>query len=74
MSHEEQLRAAYFSAINSGHKASRNHLKMAAFSYLETGQVPNLTTRLAAKFKRSVQPFCDYLRAKHSNQNDGKQK
>lgn len=73
MSQEEQLKAAYFNAINSGHKASRDRLKMAAFSYLETGQEPFLTARLAAKFKRSVQPFCDYISNKHRNQNDGKQ-
>ena len=73
MTQEEQLKAAYFNAINSGHKASRDRLKMAAFSYLETGQAPNLTARLAAKFKRSVKPFCDYIGCKHHNKGDGKQ-
>lgn len=74
MSQEEQLKAAYLCAINSGHQASRDRLKIAAFAYLETGQEPQLPARLAARFRKSVKPFCDYISSKHRNKDDGKQK
>lgn len=73
MSKEEQLKGEYLKAINTGHQASRDSLRLAAFSYMESGQAPKLTTRLALRFKKSVQPYCDYILSKYQDPNDGKQ-
>ena len=74
MSQEEQLIKAYLEAINTGHQESQNRLKIAAFIYLETGEIIPLSTRLAARFKKKIKPYCDYLKTKHHKKgnNNGK--